>query len=111
MLFIGIEHQEKQDREVPEIEVEVDYEGESISALDNLQEERKKNKIITKEVNQLKQGIKETGEVKQELLHLRKKIREAKETAENLINQLQEKYIIIKGLEAEITAIRKKGGT
>ena len=51
MMFIGIEHQGKQEKEVPEIEAEVDYEGELISALDDLQEEREKNKILVKEVN------------------------------------------------------------
>ena len=60
MLFIGIEHQEKQSKEAFEIEVEVDYEGELISALNDLQQERKKNKILAKEVNQLKQRIEET---------------------------------------------------
>ena len=86
MLFIRIDHQEKQSKEAYEIEAEVDYEGELISALDDLREERKKNKILAREVNQLKQRIEEIAEVKKELLHLRKQIREEKETTENLID-------------------------
>ncbi len=109
MLFIGIENQEKQGKAVPEIEAEVDYEGKLISSLNDLQEERKKNKILTREVTQLKQIIEGLREVKQALLHLRKQVREAKETTESLISQLQEKDIIIRRLEAEIEAVREKG--
>ena len=56
MLFIGIEHQDKQRREVFEVEPEekVDYEGELISALDDLQDERERNKNLSNEVAQLK---------------------------------------------------------
>ncbi len=86
MFFIWIEHQGKQRKEVPGIEAKIDYEGELISALDDLQEEREKNKILTNKINQLKQRIEGSGEVRQGLFHMRKKIREAKETNGRLIS-------------------------
>ncbi len=58
MLFIGIEQHNKQRKEEDleaEIEVEVDYAGELISALDDLKFEREKNNNLNDEIYELKQ--------------------------------------------------------
>lgn len=70
-LFIGVEQPSKQRKKeivVEEIEAEIDYEGELISALDDLQFEWEKNKYIQNEVDQLKGRIENTEVDKEAIL-------------------------------------------
>ena len=70
-LFIGVEQPNRQRKKEivgEEIEAEIDYEGELISALDDLQFEREKNKNLQNEVDQIKGRIENTETIKQNIL-------------------------------------------
>ncbi len=86
----------------------MDYEGKVISALNDLQEERKKNKLLIREVNRLKQKLEEIREVKRELSQLRRQIEEVNETAEDIFDQLRERDILIKELKEKMAAVGEK---
>jgi len=79
-----------------------------ISALDDLQFEREKNKNLQDEVDQLKGRIENTEVARQIVLRLKKQLEEGKEIIEVLIKQLQVKNEIIKKLETEIATARVK---
>ena len=90
------------------MEAEVDYEGELISALDDLQFEREKNKNLQTEVDQLKERIENSDMSNQSVLQLERQLKECKEITDLLIQQVQEKNKIIKKLETEIASARSK---
>ena len=81
------------------MEAEVDYEGELISALDDLQFEREKNKNLQTKVDQLKERIENSDMTNQSALQLERQLKECKEITDLLIQQIQEKNKIIKKLE------------
>ena len=88
------------------MEAEVDYEGELISALDDLQFEREKNINLQNEVDQLKERIENSYMAIQKVLQLKRQLEECKEITDVLIKQLQGKNDIIKKLETEIASAR-----
>lgn len=67
------------------MEAEVDYEGELISALDDLQFEREKNINLQTEVDQLKQRIENSHTSNQIVLQLERQLKECKEITDLLI--------------------------
>ena len=71
-----------------EIEAEVDYEGELISALDDLQFEREKNINLQNEVDQLKGRIENSDTANQKVLQLKRQLEECKEITDVPIKQL-----------------------
>ena len=81
------------------MEAEVDYEGELISALDDLQFEREKNINLQNEVDQLNGRIENSEMANQKVLQLKRQLEEYKEITDVLIKQLQGKNEIIKKLE------------
>jgi len=83
------------------MEAKVDYEGELISALDDLKFEREKNKNIQTEVGQLKERIENSDMSNQSVLQLERQLKECKEIIDLLIQQIQEKNKIIKKLETK----------
>ena len=74
-LFIGVDQpirQKKKEIVEEEMEAEVDYEGELISALDDLQFEREKNINLQTEVDQLKERIENSDTSNQKVLQLKR---------------------------------------
>lgn len=108
-LFIGIDQPIRQKtKEIIEEEMEekVDYEGELIIALDDLQFEREKNINLQIEVDQLKERIENSDTSNQKVLQLKRQLEECKEITNLLIKQIQEKNKIIKKLETKIASAR-----
>ncbi len=81
MLFFGFEKLNQQDDEQYEEGAEVNLEGELISALDDLQNERRRNRKLMKEVDQLERRIQQfisKSEVAMHtILELKKQVEEA----------------------------------
>ena len=67
------------------MEAEVDYGGELISALDDLQFEREKNKNLQTKVDQLKERIENSNMSNQSVLQLERQLKECKEITDLLI--------------------------
>ena len=67
------------------MEAEIDYEGELISALDDLQFEKEKNINLQNEVDQLKERIENSDMTNQKILQLKRQLEECKEIADVLI--------------------------
>ena len=99
------------DHDESEEEGEVDLEVELISALEELHKERKKNKLLKKELSRIREDIQDSTiskEVKQAYLDLKVQQEKAKVIEESLRKQLEEKGEIQAELEKEIVALRRK---
>ena len=99
------------DHDESEEEGEVDLEGELISALEELHKERKKNKLLKKELSRIREDIQDSTsskELKQSYLDLKVQWEEAKVIEESLRKQLEEKGEIQVELEKEIVVLRRK---
>ena len=86
-------------------------EGGLISALQELEKERKKNKLPMKELSKIKertQDITNSEETKKSLMDLKVKLEEVKMIEEPLREQLEEKERIQMELENEIVSLRRK---
>ena len=93
-----------------EEEGEVDLEAELVSALEELQKERKKNKLLKKELSILKEEIHNSTsskELKQAYLDLKVQWEEAQVIEESLRKQLEEKEEIQLELEKEIWCLEE----
>ena len=83
----------------------MDLEAELISALEELGKERKKNKLLNKELGKIKESTQEItipGEMKKAFMDLKSKIIE-----ESLREQLKEKEGIQEEFEKEIVSLRR----
>ena len=99
------EHDETEDEGV------VDLEAELVSYLDELHKERKKNKLLKKELNKIKEDIQNSTsskELKQAYLDLKVQWEEAQVIEESLRKQLEEKEEIQVELEKEIVVLRRR---
>lgn len=75
-----------------EEEGEVDLEGELISALEELDKERKKNKLLKKELSKIKQCTQDSTNsevIKKDFMDLKVKLEESKMIEESLREQLE----------------------
>ena len=89
----------------------MDLEGELISALEELEKERKKNKLLKKELSKIKesiQGSTNPEETKKVFMDLQVKLEESKMIEETLRKQLEEKEMIRVELENKIVSLRRK---
>ena len=76
-----------------------------------MHKERKKNKILKKELSRIREGIRDSTsskELKQSYLDLKVKWEEAKVIEESLRKQLEEKGEIQAKLKKEIMVLRRK---
>ena len=83
-------------------EGEVDLEAKLISALEELAKERKKNKLLKKELSKIEESTQNTTileEIKKSLMDLKVKLEDAKMIEESLRKQLEEKEEIQVELE------------
>ena len=72
----------------------MDLEGELISALEELNKERKKNKLLKKEPSKIKESTQDSTiseEIKKAFLDLKVKLEEAKMIEESLRKHIEEK--------------------
>ena len=89
----------------------MDLEGELISALEELEKERKKNKLLKKELSKIKvstQDFINSEETKKAFMDLKFKLEEVKMIDESLREQLEEKERIQVELENEIVSLIRK---
>ena len=89
----------------------MDLEGELINALEELNKERKKNKLLKKELSRIRESTQDSTipeEVKQAYLDLKVKLEEAKMIEESLRKKLEDKEGIQVELEKEIVSLRRK---
>ena len=89
----------------------MDLEGEMISALEELNKERKKNKLLKKELSKIKESTQDSTiseEIKKAFMDLKVKLEEAKMIEESLRKQLEEKEGIQIELENEIVSLKRK---
>ena len=99
------------DHDESEEEGEVDLEAELISALEELHKERKKNKLLKKELSRIREDIQDSTsskELKQAYLDLKVQWEDAQVIEESLRKQLEEKEEIQVELEKEIVVLRRK---
>ena len=88
----------------------MDLEEELISSLEELHKERKKNKLLKKELGQAKestQDITTPEEMKKAFMDLKGKLEEAKMTEESLREQLEEREEMEEEFEKEIVSLRR----
>ena len=100
-----------EDHDEPEEEGEVDLEAKLISALEELHKERKKNKLLKKELSRIREETQDSiisEEVKQAYLDLKVHLEEAKVIEESLRKQLEENEEIQEEFEKEIVVLRRK---
>ena len=86
-------------------------EGELISALEELEKERKKNKLLKKELGKIIKSTKDSTnseETRKAFMDLKVKLEETKMIEESLREQLEEKERIQVELENEIVSLRRK---
>ena len=89
----------------------MDLEEELISALEELAKERKKNRILKKELSKIEESTHNTAipeEIKKALMDLKVKLEETKMIEESLRKQLEEKEERQVELENEIVVLRRK---
>ena len=94
-----------------ELEGEVDIEAELISSLDELEKERKKNKLLKKELSKIKESTQDSidpDETKKVFMDLQVKLEKSKMIEETLTKKLEEKERIQVELENEIVSLRGK---
>lgn len=99
------------DHDESEEEGEVDLEAKLISALEELHKERKKNRLLKKELIRIREDIQDSTiskEVKQAYLDLKVQLEEAKVIEDSLRKQLEEKGEMQAELEKEIVVLRRK---
>ena len=99
-----------EDHDESKEEGEVDLEAELVSALEELDKARKKNKLLKKELSRTREDIQDSTsfkELKQAYLNLKIQWEEAKVIEESLRKQLEEKEEIQVELEKEIVVLRK----
>ena len=99
------------DHDESEEEGEVDLEEELISSLEELNKERKKNKLLKKELSRIREDTQNSTmfeEVKQAYLDLKVHLEEAKVIEESLRKRLEEKEEIQEELEKEIVMLKRK---
>jgi chromosome segregation ATPase len=123
VLFMGIETQTDttednnyENEEIPEVEGEVDLEGELISALEELRRYRRKNKSLKEQLldykeeqksreEEVSKSIKKTEQI---IVDLKTQLQEAKRIEEILSKRLNDKEQNCEKLEAEIVLLRRK---
>jgi hypothetical protein len=111
VLYMAVEDFDKEDSEEEyeeayeeEIEeAEVDFREESMSAIEVIRREEKKNKKLQAELDKKK----DTQELEHMITKLKVQIEERKRIEEALKEQLEGKDMIIGNLEAEIVTLRK----
>ena len=112
VIFMAIDTKEiNDDHDESEEEGEVDLEAELISSLEELHKERKKNRLLKKELSRMRENIQDSTileEVKQSYLDLKVHLEEAKVIEESLREQLEENGEIQAELEKEIVVLRRK---
>lgn len=111
VLFMEFEEQIENNEDDSEEEGEVDLEGELITALDELERERKKNKQLMKELSKKRESIQDSinpEEKKEVFIDIKVKLEEANMIEEILTKQLEEKERIQVELENEIVSLRGK---
>ena len=82
-----------------------------ISALEKLNKERKKNKLLKKELSKIKESTEDSTifeEIKKGFLDLKVKLEEAKMIEESPRKKLEEREGIQVELETKIVSLRKK---
>jgi hypothetical protein len=104
VLFMAKENQTR-NSDSSEEEGKVDLREELISALEELRKERKKNKLLKKELNETQNLNSE--EVNQIITKLKVQVEEDRRIEEILRSQLAEKEKMIERLEAEAITLRK----
>ena len=112
VLFFAMDAKEVTiDHDESEEEGEVNLEAELINALKELRKERKKNKLLEKELGQVKestQNITTLGEERKSFMDLKAKLEEAKVNEESLREQLEENEETQEELEREIVLLKRK---
>jgi hypothetical protein len=106
VLFMAKENQTR-NSDSSEEEGEVDLREELISALEDLRNERKKNKSLKKELKVKETKNLNSEEVKQIITKLKVQVEEDRRIEETLRSQLAEKEKMIERLEAEAVTLRK----
>ena len=99
------------DHEGSKEEGEVDLERELISALEELDKERKKNKLLKKELSKIKEITQDSTNfevIKKAFMDLKVKLKKSKMIEESLRKQLEEKEGIQMELKKEIVSLRRK---
>jgi predicted nucleic acid-binding Zn-ribbon protein len=86
-------------------------EGELISSLEELENERKKNKLLKKELSKIKESTQDpinSKETQTTFMDLKVKLEEVKMIEKSLREQVEEKESIQTELENEIVSLRRK---
>ena len=112
VLFLAMDSKEViVDHDELEEEGEVDLEAKLISSLEELHKERKKNKLLKKELSRIREDIQDSTsskELKQAYMDLKVQWKEAKAIEESLRKKLEEKGEIQAELEKEIVVLKRK---
>ena len=88
----------------------MNLEAELINSLKELRKVRKENKLLEKELGQVKESTQDitiAGEMRKDSMDLRAKLEESKVTKESLREQLEEKEETQEELEREIVPLRR----
>ena len=102
---VNVNHDESKE------EGEVDLEAELISSLEEFNKERKKNKLLKKELSRIREDIQDctsSKKLKQAYLDLKVQWEEAQVIEESLRKQLEEKEEIQAKLKKEIVVLKRK---